>query len=141
MTKGKVDTKTKTQGSSGNSRRLPEGMTPWKPGQSGNPGGRPKMSREVLEALQSASLPAVQKLVELMNGPDPRVAAVCAQALLDRLYGKPTQQVDAEVRTTNVQQAHLQILLELQAKRDGAMKTIEGDTQRVSVHDPSKPKE
>ena len=115
-------------------RQLPAGMTPWQPGQSGNPSGRRPMPPEVVEALQAGSEVAAKRLVELCASNDERVALAASEALLSRLYGKPTQQVDAQVTTTNVQQAHLQILLDLQAKREEAMKTIEGEVEE-SEHD------
>jgi hypothetical protein len=110
-------------------RQLPAGMTPWQPGQSGNPAGRRPMPPEVIEALQAGSEAAAKRLVELCASNDERIALAASEALLSRLYGRPTQQVDAQVTTTNVQQAHLQILLDLQAKREEAMKTIEGEVE------------
>ena len=92
------------------------------------------MPPEVVEALQAGSEVAAKRLVELCASNDERVALAASEALLSRLYGKPTQQVDAQVTTTNVQQAHLQILLDLQAKREEAMKTIEGEVEE-SEHD------
>ena len=138
-------------------RGTPENLKPrWQPGQSGNPSGRPQMSPEVKAALAGAALPAIQKQIELLGCGDVRVELMASQALLDRFYGKAVQAVEANVTTTNVQQAHLQILVELQAKRDQAMKTIEGDvssnlagvrlhdegdTQMVEEYDPSNAKE
>ena len=117
----------------------------WQPGQSGNPSGRRPMPPEVVEALQAGSEAAAKRLVELCSSNDERVALAASEALLSRLYGKPTQQVDAQVTTTNVQQAHLQILLDLQAKREAAMKTIEGEveegTQSPLKTDTSEPTE
>lgn len=118
--KGKVDLTSEEA-----RRRGWSNLKPLQPGQTANPSGRPKMPDEVRKALEGASLPAVRKLAELVNCPDPRVALLASQTVLDRLYGKPTQQVDANVTTTNVQQAHLQVLIELQQKREAAMKTIE----------------
>jgi hypothetical protein len=93
------------------------------------------MPPEVVEALQAGSEVAAKRLVELCASNDERVALAASEALLSRLYGKPTQQVDANVTTTNVQQAHLQILLDLQAKRERAMKVIEGKVEE-SEQDP-----
>ena len=113
--------------------------TRWQPGQSGNPSGRRPMPPEVVEALQAGSEAAAKRLVELCSSNDERVALAASEALLSRLYGKPTQQVDAQVTTTNVQQAHLQILLDLQAKREAAMKTIEGEVEESEQDDKQKP--
>ena len=109
----------------------------FQPGQSGNPAGRRPMPPEVVEALQAGSETAAKRLVELCSSTDPRIALMASEALLSRLYGKPTQQVDAQVTTTNVQQAHLQILLDLQAKREQAMKTIEARVIEGGAENPS----
>ena len=114
---------------------------PWKPGQSGNPNGRPQMSPEVKAALEGATLPAVQKQIELMSCGDVRVELLASQAILDRFYGKAAQAIDKTVTTTTVQAQHLSILMELQQKRDLAAKAvaeIEGHTDKVEEYDPPK---
>jgi hypothetical protein len=123
-------------------------LKPWAVGQSGNPGGRKAMDPEVRRILEAATPDAARRLAQLVNSPDEKVSLAAIDQVFNRIYGRPVQQVDAEVRTTSVQQAHLQILLELQAKHAG--KVIEGDptaevieeghTQMVEVHDPSDPK-
>ena len=109
-------------------RGNPENLRPrWQPGVSGNPNGRRPMPPEVIEALQLGSLPAAQRLVALTQDPDGRVALTAIDMLQNRLYGRAQQQADVNVTTTNVQQAHLQVLVELQQRRDQAMKTIEAE--------------
>ena len=66
----------------------------FQPGQSGNPGGRPKEDIEVKALARTAGPEAVEKLVELMRGDDRRTALAAAQALLDRGFGKPSQAVE-----------------------------------------------
>lgn len=63
-------------------------LRPWKPGQSGNPGGRPKIPDEVKEALKAATPRAVARLVELMESADERVAIQACNSILDRSIGK-----------------------------------------------------
>ena len=59
------------------------------PGQSGNPGGRPKDEHRVAELARSYTLEAIETLVDLMrHGKDERVRGPAAQALLDRGWGK-----------------------------------------------------
>ena len=59
------------------------------PGQSGNPGGRPKDDHRVAELARSYTVEAIDTLVELMrDGKDERVRGTAAQALLDRGWGK-----------------------------------------------------
>ena len=118
---------------------VPKGFKPFQPGVSGNPSGRREMPPEVKAALASAQLPAILKQIELLSCGDPRIEFVVSQALLDRFSGKALQATDVNVTTTNVQQAHLQVLVELQQKRDQAMKTIEaeeGGTQMVEEYGP-----
>jgi hypothetical protein len=64
------------------------------PGQSGNPGGRPKDEHRVAELARSYTLEAIDTLVELMrHGKDERVRGTAAQALLDRGWGKTKVEV------------------------------------------------
>ena len=64
------------------------------PGQSGNPGGRPKDEHRVAELARSYTLEAIDTLVELMrDGKDERVRGTAAQALLDRGWGKAKAEV------------------------------------------------
>ena len=64
------------------------------PGQSGNPGGRPKDEHRVAELARSYTLEAIDTLVELMrHGKYERVRGTAAQALLDRGWGKAKLEV------------------------------------------------
>ena len=64
------------------------------PGQSGNPGGRPKDEHRVAELARSFTLEAIDTLVELMRASkDERVRGTAAQALLDRGWGKAKVEV------------------------------------------------
>ena len=64
------------------------------PGQSGNPGGRPKDEHRVGELARSYTLEAIETLVDLMrHGKDERVRGTAAQALLDRGWGKAKVEV------------------------------------------------
>lgn len=66
-------------------------MPRFKPGQSGNPGGRPKEEVHVRELARQHGPAAIQALVNALGDPRTRVAA--AAALLDRGYGRPAQTV------------------------------------------------
>ena len=76
------------------------------PGQSGNPGGRPKDEHRVAELACSYTLEAIDTLVELMrDGKDERVRGIAAQALLDRGSGKAKLEV-----VTGVEGSYLDVL-------------------------------
>lgn len=70
---------------------------PFKPGQSGNPSGRPKANPEVREALKAASVDAARKLVELLKSKNDKVAFQAAQEILNRTEGKPRECVQMEI--------------------------------------------
>jgi HEAT repeat protein len=65
----------------------------WQKGESGNPGGRPRENAEIKRLAREHAQRAIERLAELMNGDDPRVAVSAAQALLDRGFGKPAQSI------------------------------------------------
>lgn len=62
---------------------------PFRPGQSGNPSGKPKGMVEVQRLAREHATEAIQALVEALNHRRTRVAA--AIALLDRGFGRPAQ--------------------------------------------------
>lgn len=70
---------------------------PFTKGQSGNPGGRPKVAAEVKELAQQHGREAVETLVRLMREAEKdEVRVRAAESLLDRGYGRPTQAVTGE---------------------------------------------
>ena len=76
------------------------------PGQSGNPGGRPKDEHRVAELARSYTLEAIDTLVELMrDGKDERMRGTAAQALLDRGWGKAKVEV-----FTSAESSYLDVL-------------------------------
>ena len=80
----------------------PVPSTAWKPGQSGNPAGRPPTA--LLEAARNLTKEALERLTELMRQDDDRALALnAATEILNRGWGKPAQAlaIAAEI-TTNV---------------------------------------
>ena len=84
------------------------------PGSSGNPGGRRGLPADVRMQLEAALPKAVARLVQLIDSKDERVAQSAIDALLSRLYGRPSVAVDATVAgSPQTWQLHLEALEEL----------------------------
>ena len=79
--------------------------TSFKPGQSGNPHGRPKVVGEVQELARQHTGEAIKTLVAIMRNKKapPAARAMASNAILDRGYGKPAQTMNANVKTAPLQ--------------------------------------
>ena len=88
----------------------------YKPGQSGNPGGRPKKTKEdefLLEKLKGLTPLALEKMEAMLN--NDRVAALAKvriiEIILERTFGK----VESSVKVTNTQESVEAAQAELEA--------------------------
>ena len=72
--------------------------TTFKPGISGNPGGRPQVIKEVRDLARAYTVEAIETLNSIMLDKKAPAAAriAAAQAILDRGYGKPSQYMNME---------------------------------------------
>ena len=72
-------------------------MARFRPGQSGNPGGRPKGVAEVRELARKHTKAAIDKLALIMKKSESDQAAImAATVLLDRGWGKPTRPISGD---------------------------------------------
>jgi len=80
------------------------GSSRFKPGQSGNPGGRsPRVGpngETVAQLARAHTAEAVERLVRVMRGADDDLALKAVQAILDRGWGKPKESVDLDANVT-----------------------------------------
>jgi hypothetical protein len=86
------------------------------PGVSANPSGRPKGAGAIREMARAYLPAALKKIGELIDNPDPRVALAASQEILNRIFGRPVQAVESEVKTVNMTALYL-----------AAVKTVNGD--------------
>ena len=68
----------------------PQVGKPWQKGQSGNPGGRPKVAASVKEEARKHTKEALGRLVHWMRSEDPQASIRASMAILYRGCGKPT---------------------------------------------------
>jgi Family of unknown function (DUF5681) len=86
----------------------------FKKGQSGNPGGRPKMPPDMKAAIQEKTPELLKSLFALARQKaDPRVQAMAIKELLDRGWGRAVQTVNAKVEGVDANMAHLEALRSL----------------------------
>ena len=96
----------------------------WVKGQSGNPGGRPKMPEDLKRAMQGLAEDAIKVLREALSSDDERVRIMAAGHVLDRGYGKPTQAVDLTAKT-DLGAAHLEVLkAHMESRRGGEVTAV-----------------
>jgi hypothetical protein len=114
--------------------KCPRGR-PFAKGQSGNPGGRPKMPEDLKEAMRGLADKAVEVLREAMECDDPRVRVMAATAALDRGYGKPAQTVNAKIDSAvDLGLAHLEALRGFSQPRPDTGNMITGHPGTATTH-------
>jgi Family of unknown function (DUF5681) len=118
---------------------MPKGgrrSTSFKPGVSGNPDGRPKRPEtieargvvaDVKAAARELTLDAMDTLKQVMKDPKapPAARVGAATAILDRGWGRPQQQIEANVNVIDgmaieEQEALVAMLRSIQAEREAA---------------------
>ncbi len=101
----------------------------WKPGQSGNPGGRRKEVAEVRELARQKCPRAIERLAEIVDDPEAPYSSqvAAANSLLDRGYGRPELQHKISGQVNFVQL--LAEFTERRAIEQGQAEVLEGDDQ------------
>jgi hypothetical protein len=90
----------------------------WRPGQSGNPGGRPKISAEIRDLARDHGSKAIERFVALMHSKSLSVAVRAAEALLDRGYGRPMQGMELKEQEEALIHRRTQVTFVTPPKRD-----------------------
>src|SRR6266403_890718 len=80
------------------------------PGVSGNPSGRPKGAGEIRELARQYVPDALAKIASLVRSNDEKVALAASQEILNRVFGRPLQAVEAETVKWDMGQLYLAAL-------------------------------
>jgi|SRR3990167_4905507 len=99
-----------------------KGNPNWLPGVSGNPGGRAKLPPEIMEVRALArtyTAEALEALVGIMRDQKaaPGARASAAEALLDRGWGRPSQDTNVRVETTPGQMTDAELIASIAAAK------------------------
>lgn len=79
-------------------RQLPH--TAWKPGQSGNPNGRPKPEVDIAALARKHGPRCIEVAARLLGSKDEKMRLAAAIALLDRGFGRPKQEIETTGNAT-----------------------------------------
>jgi hypothetical protein len=98
----------------------------WRPGQSGNVGGRPRAAANVQALARVHTEAAIETLVSCLT--DPKLKVQAAVALLDRGWGKPAQEIVSQDDAQSLSFLHLTAArafsAELAAEREAAERQL-----------------
>jgi hypothetical protein len=67
---------------------------PFAKGQTGNPGGRPKVVVEIQALLEEAAPHAAARIIALIKSDDEKIAVTASNSILDRVLGKARESVE-----------------------------------------------
>lgn len=78
-----------------NSKKTAPGR-PFEKGRSGNPSGRPKEDPELKAICRAHTKVAVERLIYWMGTDNPKASVSACKEILDRAWGKPSQDVNLD---------------------------------------------
>ena len=86
-------------------------MAKFKKGQSGNPGGRPKEAIHFAELAKEHSEAALNVLINALESNNEKNRIMAANLILDRAYGKPSQEIKGEMAYQITQMPVIQMMI------------------------------
>ena len=107
----------------------------WQPGQSGNPGGRPKTVVDAVAICQKHGEKACQVLEKLLDSKDERIQFAAAKEVLDRGFGKPVQAVTSDNPVATLTFLHLVAAKQWSDANAGRVVDVEPQSQSEAPRD------
>lgn len=118
--------------------RNPSPATRFKKGQSGNPLGRPRVTREVVDLCRHYSPAVVERFYELvMDKKSPPATVVAAgNAILDRAWGRPAQSMDVHMTRTVQEMTTDELIASIltDRERERTSEPAEGEGEPSGLH-------
>ncbi len=112
---------------------------PWKPGQSGNPSGRPAKDARIIKLADNWTEKSVETLVEIMSDPEARNSdrRESARLLLAYAHGHPRTMREVELNATlSITDAYLEALKEVNERIDRPGNSSKpGDDAKLLEHE------
>lgn len=111
---------------------VPKQLTPFKPGQSGNPGGRPKgLAAKAREYTDRA----LEVIAEALQDPDPKVKLAAAKEVFDRGYGKAVSMTaDVSKRLDDLDDDSLDSAIDALRSAIGSAGEADGGKDKATAH-------
>jgi hypothetical protein len=106
-----------------NGRPLPAGFAPWVPGQSGNPSGRPKMTQEqkdMMDSIRSLGPKCYKAMETILDGNSALAKVKIVEIILSYILGKPESNIKVDISTEEkIAQSELRIAALVQSIKLG----------------------
>ena len=112
----------------------------FRPGKSGNPGGRPKKIREVADIALDGSVKAINALIAALDiemakdKPNPHTIAMLSDKIMDRGLGRAAQSLDVTQETKHTLSEEFEsIVRKIQDRKDPEVQALIKRSEAIDI--------